>query len=302
MAEHLYVATGADGVERALTGEIAWQLPSAGDGKWTPGGAVTASSGALVLRRAHSLLEALDERVFHAEALTNARDEDDRVTASTARLTDETAWDVEAAARFALACAAHSLVGAKETSLPDGTDLVDVVAEAAGVLERAGSAGDERLGFLARLAAVRRLRRLRGELSDASLTKMTSDLGEDLDTLDDPAWTQIAACSEAVLAALEALRHVAAPRYVGSREETVDEHPDGAPGTASIVMTPWGPVALGAEHRSPYEPAWTEARDAAMRARESAEDRGGKSALNEESIFQATLLEAILEGERPPVA
>ena len=67
--------------------------------------------------------------------------------------------------------------------------------------------------MLARFAALRRLRRLGSEVGDASLARMSRDLGDDLDALDDPAWTTLAACSEAVLAALEALRHLAMPRY-----------------------------------------------------------------------------------------
>jgi len=299
MADQLYVATGADGVEHTASGEIAWSLPRQEGDAITPGDPIAVTSGELVLRRARSLLEGLEERIFQVEGLEGVSDHEDSVTATSARLSKETAWDDEAAARFAIGCAKHSLNEAPSLTLPDGTPLGEIVAEAAHVLESVGADGEERLGFLARISAVRRLRRLRGEVSDASLAQMTRDLGNDLDTLDDPAWVQIAACSEAVLAALEALRHVALPRYVHSREETVDEHPETAPVSSSIVVTPWGPVALGAEHRSPYEPAWVEARDAATRAREAAEDRGGKSALNAEIGFQAKLLEAILEGEKP---
>ena len=143
---------------------------------------------------------------------------------------------------------------------------------------------------------MRRLRRLSESLSDSVLAKTTADLGDDLDTVDDPSWATLAASEEAVLAALEAVRHVALPRYVNSREETVDEHPDDEPPTSNpIFVTPWGPVALGAEHLSPYEPAWAAARDAAMRAREAAHDRGGDAAEKAELTWQAARLEEVLE-------
>ena len=221
------------------------------------------------------------------------------MTARSARLTSETSWGTAAAARFALECAAHALESAEETKLPDGTELSSIIDEARATLDRASTDGDERLGFLARLAAIRRLRKLGDEVSEAVLATMTTDLGEDVDALDDRAWTSLAACSEAVLAALEALRHVALPRYARSREEAVDEHPRGNPPVnVPIVMTPWGPIGLGAEHQSPYEPAWAEARDAAMRAREAAGDRGGDAAVKAERDFQAELLERILGGAK----
>ena len=100
-----------------------------------------------------------------------------------------------------------------------------------------------------------------------------------------------------MLAALEALRHLAMPRYVRSREDPLDEHPTDAPSTGrAIIPTPWGPIVLGAEHRSPYEPAWAAARDAAMRARESAAGDQGPATEHAERAFQADRLERILLG------
>ncbi|HXZ83204.1 MAG TPA: hypothetical protein VED84_05590 [Acidimicrobiales bacterium] len=298
MAEHLYVATNAEGVERTARGEVTWNLPAVAGATTSPAERTAAPRGELVLRRPAALLEALDERIFLAEAIDGARDAGDTVGASTARLTAETAWGVKAAARFALECASHALDDVTAaTTLPDGSSLGAVVAEARVILDRTSPAGEQRLGLLARFAALRRLRRLESELGDITLERLTEDLGADLDALDDPAWTTIAACSEAVLAALEALRHLAAPRYARSREEVLDEHPATAPSVPSSVLpTPWGPIALGAEHFSPYEPAWAAARDAAARARESAADRPDPGAAASERVFQADLLERILLG------
>jgi hypothetical protein len=293
VSDHLYVATGADGIERSAGGEIVWRLPD--DSAGTAGESVTASVP-LVLRRSKSLLDALDERVYRVEALDAPKDLGDEVEATSARLVSRAHWDTDSAARFAIDCAEHALEGAPNAALPDGEELAPILAGARLVLERDERGSDERLGFLARLSAVRRLRRIRDSLSDAILASTTKDLGDDLDVVDDPKWATLAAGQEAVLAALEAVRHVALPRYVRSREEAVDEHPGGEPRSSSpVVMTPWGAVALGAEHQSPYVPAWTAARDAAIRAREAARDRSGEEAGSAELAWQARRLEEILE-------
>ena len=116
-------------------------------------------------------------------------------------------------------------------------------------------------GAAGRLDARRRRRRGEGDSRPHEPGRRTA--ARTARALDDPAWTTIAACSEAVLAALEALRHLAVPRDERSREEVLDEHPASPPGVgSSFIPTPWGPIALGAEHRSPYESAWAAARDA----------------------------------------
>jgi hypothetical protein len=294
MTDQLYVATGAGGIEHAATGEIAWPLPNEQAG--APGAATTGSEP-LVLRRPAALLDALDEDIYRAEALVDVKDLGDTVETSSARLVEKTRWDSDVAARFAIDCAEHALEGTEHVALPDGEELAPILAGARLVLERDERGSDERLGFLARLAAVRRLRKLRDSVSDAVLASTTADLGDDLDVVDDAKWAALAAGGEAVLAALEAVRHVALPRYVRSREEAVDEHSDDAPPTSNPeFMTPWGPIAFGAGHQSPYVPAWVGARDAAMRAREAAHDRGGDEAAAAELAWQANRLGEVLEG------
>lgn len=294
MNDHVYVATGADGIEHTASGEVVWQLPDVATG--APGTETTAPVP-LVLRRTAALLDALDEHVYRAEAVGENRDLGDRIETTRARLVSKAHWDTDSAARFAIDCAAHALEGAEHLALPDGEELAPILAGARLVLDRDEREPDEHLGFLARLAAVRRLRKVRDSLSGAVLASTTADLGDDLDAVDDPEWATLAASQEAVLAALEAVRHVALPRYVRSREEAVDEHPHDEPPTSNpLVMTPWGPIAFGAEHVSPYVPAWTAARDAAMRAREAAHDRGGGDAEAAELSWQADRLGEVLEG------
>ena len=87
------------------------------------------------------------------------------------------------------------------------------------------------------------------------------------------------------------------PRDARSREEVLDEHPAGPPGVgSSFIPTPWGPIVLGVEHRSPYGPAWAAAREPAARARESAGDIRDPGDKNSERAYQADLLERILRG------
>ena len=133
MNKQLYVATNAEGVEQTASGAVLWGLPRPGGDRILPGEVTAAPEGGeLVLYRPAALLEALDERIFVAEPVGETDDRVDTAGARAARLTSETAWGVETAARFALDCAAHVLGAAASTALPDGSTLGDVVAEARG--------------------------------------------------------------------------------------------------------------------------------------------------------------------------
>lgn len=293
MSDQLYVATDAHGVERVDDAEIKWTLPSS-DG--TPG-TTTPHGRPAVLRRAMALLGDLDERIFVAGPVGAASDDGaGTVSADAARLVSETAWDVERAATFALDCAEHVLGDASGAVLPGGATLGEIVSAAREVLERSSEHAEQRLGLVARLAAARRLRRQGEVLGDVAFEALQGDVESALDALDDPAWATVATVRDAVLGAVEAVRHLALPRYVAARESAYEDLHDveeDAPARPSgLLMTPWGPITLGAEHPRGYAPAWVAARDAAQRARDAVSARGGD--LEGERLWQAERLEALL--------
>jgi hypothetical protein len=277
MSDQLYVSTDAHGVQRVDEGDVVWGLPS-------PIGApgeVTTGKAPLVLRDAQALLDDLGERIFLAEPVSDVATADEAgiVVTGTARLLAETAWGVERAAEFALDCAEHVLGDSADAVLPNGATLGAVVADARQVLERSSDAAEKHLGVLARLAAARRLRQ-RGELlGDLAIEALEDDLTTAMDALDDPAWATVATVRDAVLGAVEAVRHLALPRYIEARERAYEEDSEGADGKretpAGILMTPWGPITLGAEHQPGYAPAWVAARDTALRARDAVRAQGG---------------------------
>lgn len=298
MTVKLYVATDSTGVGHAGGAAVRWHLPAAGD----PAEVTAAPDGsALVLCSATALLGELDERIFLAEATAGASDVDERGTlrATAARLLAETSWSVETAARFALDCAEHVLGEAAGAVLPGGATLGQVIADARAVLDRTSDEAEARLGMLARLWALHRLRRQGEKVGDLAFGTLAEDRTADLDALDDPAWATAATVRDAVLGAVEALRHVALPRHVDVDEATYSRVAD-AEDTPSLpsapIVTPWGTITVGAEHHRGDEPAWVAARDTAARARDTARDRGGKDAELAERAFQADQLETLLGG------
>ncbi len=149
-----YVATDSNGVEHSVAqGHVTWRLPAGDVAQATEVGRP------LVLRRPDALLEVLDERIYEAEPLGDATiSHDGGVSVRSARLLAQTPWDTEMATRFALDCADHLLGETGDTSLPDGTSLAKVVADARRVLDGIETTNMEHLGYLARLRALRRLR------------------------------------------------------------------------------------------------------------------------------------------------
>ncbi|HUZ21368.1 MAG TPA: hypothetical protein VMU75_12425 [Acidimicrobiales bacterium] len=309
MTDRLYVTTGPDGVEHTTVGDIVWQLPAAtGTGPVSP---TVAEAPVLILRSGDALLDVLNDRIFTAEpvdaggaatapASAAEAGADGTLAVRAARLLAEANWDPERAAAFALDCVEHAVGENVAVPLPHGRTIGGVIEEARRFLERADAEGG--LARLARLAAARRLRRTQETLGDVAFQTSLSDKDSDIDTLDDPAWTTIAALQEAVLAAVEALRHVALPRYVATREsvaEEAGEHEAGeerSPRTAEVITTPWGAIAFGTEHVPAYEPAAVCARDAADRVRQAVADRDGAAAGVAERRWQAERLEAVLSG------
>ncbi len=250
-----------------------------------------------MLRRPLSLLDVLDGCIsVAAPEDDDALEHDGTLRVRRARLVRATAWDPFRAARFALDCAGHALGDAATVELPGGHLLGEVVESARDFVERA-DAPDGHLGLLARLATARRLRNEGRAVGDIALGLSMEDVAKDLDATLDPAWTTAAAVEDAVLAALEALRHVARHRYATLREDAASAQQADVTGRFEplVWMTAWGPIVTGAEHESPYTPASIAAREAALRARETLRARSGEDAETAERAFQGARLAELLE-------
>jgi hypothetical protein len=182
VSESLYVATDSKGVEHASTGAIPWSLPDA------EGIHVTELGHPLVLRRLDALLDVLDQSVYRAEALFDVDlDLVGTVSVPAARLVARAHWNTEVATRFALDCADHLLSKAEDLVLPDGSSLAKVIVDARQVLDGINPGAGDRLGYLSKLRALRRLRHERSEISALALELMVEDEARDLDALEDPA-------------------------------------------------------------------------------------------------------------------
>lgn len=296
-----YVSTDRDGRSRAGAEEVAWEVPTPERPEARlPGAPVAGASAALVLRDAEGLLDDLGERVFLAEAVeAPAPDADGPVVrVASARLVAETRWDGETAARFALECAEHALGDGPDVALPHGRTLRGVLADVRSALEQAARPSAS-LGWLGRFAALRRLRRDGAAVAELAMLAAKEDGDVGLDLVDDPAWTSLAASSEAVLACAEALWSLAHPRRAG-REREGREGDERLPGDVVVEETPWGWVALGAERVPAHRPPARCAEQAAERARQAVADVGGEEAARAERAWQAERLAALL-GERDPM-
>lgn len=296
IAPKYFVATDEHGVER-LSGEpVRWTVPSNGD----PSIALTRPDGQpLVLREPIALLDTLDDVIWVAEAVEGLAEGPGTgaVTAISARLVHRTTWEPASAARFAIDCAEHAIGRAAEVELPSGQTIAEVLRDARTFLDSATDPGAP-LGLLARLGTVRRLKRENRLMGDLAYGLSVEDISNELDTTLDVAWTSAASVADSLFAALEALRHLALPRYVRAREGAAVEqgtHGNGDPVQPSIFTTPWGPVTIGGEYESPYLPAAIAAREAALRAREAVRDRDGADAEQAERAWQAARLAGLLE-------
>jgi hypothetical protein len=296
MSDELYVTTDAAGTEHAALGRIEWVLPRDGVASdITPG--VT-----LILRRADALLEELDERIFRATS-----DEKRPLTAhgtlevTTARLVSETSWNSTSATRFALGCARHLLDEVGDVALPNGTSLTTVIDDAAKVLDGISTDAVERLDYLARVRALRRLRHARRDIAEQSSETLADDDVKDVDALDDPAYEKLAPITDAVLAAVEALRHHVYPHlyihaedsYEERLEHWVEDRKTPLP-VPTILVSPFGASMSGGGPNIEYDPAWTSAREAARHSRMAIKDLNGPTAEAEELKWQADALEQVL--------
>lgn len=280
-----YVATDPDGTQHHEGAHRRWPLPVAGDGGYTPGASVAADGdGPVVTHDADELLDKLDAQVFVAELAPDG----------SARLLGPTAWSEPAAARFALDCVVHLLPqipGTSEAELPSGGTLPEVVAEAVAYL--AGeSATAEHLGEAAKLAAAHRLRREADEIADEAVLEVAADDAGDVELFDDPIWVTLAATRDAVLAAVEAVRHHALTEAAGRESERYERHEEGKPVAVRTFEMPWGTEAIGGAPR--HEPGWAAARDAAERARQAVADESGEAAAAAERSWQAEHLAELL--------
>lgn len=274
-----FVATDLDGVQHLSGHRRAWPLPGpAGE----PGAAAHVHEGehALVLLDADGLLDELGERIFLAEEVEGG-----------ARLVRELPWDLATTARFALDCAEHAILALPPTDgvalhLSDGTTLPELLVEARRYVDSAGESEDRRLSALSRLALARRLGREQQRVAALAMAEVSRDEDDDLDVLDDPRWTEVAALSSALLACVEVLRHLALPRYVAARERSFIAEGGEPPETGEAWVTPWGAVAHVSGHVPDYVPAHVSAREAAARAREAVADQSGPQAEASERSFQ----------------
>ncbi len=285
-----FVATDADGLQHHEGYRRRWPLPVRTAGDWQPGGVVEPDEhGAPVLLDAAGILEQLGECVFVAEAVG-----DD----GAARLVAGTSWSEKAAATFALDCVEHILAavpGSADAELPGGGALGPIIASAREYSVSGTGTDGHRLGFVSRLAAARRLRREGVSVGDTVFLAAVQDEAADLDVLGDPGWDTLAAAREAVLAAVEAVRHVSVPFLVDLETRRYEAREEGRAIQGGEVDTPWGRFPVGGG--SKYAPAWAAARDAAERSRQAATDLGGPPAGESERSWQVGRLTELLRAE-----
>ncbi|MHB8243762.1 MAG: hypothetical protein ACYDGN_00215 [Acidimicrobiales bacterium] len=288
-AESYFVPTDDNGKQHLGDDVTQWPLPTVRpDGGMDPGAPIEPAAGSpLLLRDLDGLLDDLGERIFFAEVL-----EAGPGAIARARLTGETKWDLRQAARFALDCAEHVVVDPSALVLPSGVSLADVFRAAREYLERDETQGDRLLQRMSRLALARRLRHLGQDVADLALQITLEDEADDLDALDDPAWTATASIRDAVLSAMEAIRHDAFPRLFEAENRRYESDVNGFNPPPEIVSTPWGNFSAGT--RAGVIPAWFAARDAAERARRAISDQNGPSHLAEERSWQRARLAGAL--------
>ena len=279
-----FVATDSDGLQHHDGVHKKWPLPVREGDAWLPGDAVEPDeNGKPVTLGASELLDELGERIFYAEPVGDA---------GAARLVAATSWSELVAAMFALDCVEHVLEivpGSADAELPGGGTLGAIIASARQYLLTGAGTDTHRLGFVSRIAAARRLRHESTAIGDAAFTAAAQAEGLGMDIWSDPAWETLAAARDAVLAAVEAVRHVALP-FLAEREtrkyEALEER---KAAEVDEVDTPWGRFAVGGGGLK-YVPSWVSARDAAERSRQAATDLGGSQAGAAELAWQVDQL------------
>jgi hypothetical protein len=275
-----FVATDNDGLQHYDGHRRKWPLPVREAGGWQPGDVVEPDeNGRPVTLEAAEVLDELGECIFLAEPVGDA---------GAARLVAGTSWSELTAAMFALDCVEHVLQivpGSADAELPGGGTLGAIIGSAREYLSSGAGADVHRLGFVSRIAAARRLRHESTAIGDAAFAAAAQAEGQGVDILSDPAWETLAAARDAVLAAVEAVRHVALP-FLAEREtrkyEALEER---KAAEVDEVDTPWGRFAVGGGGLK-YVPSWVSARDTAERSRQAATDLGGPQAGQAELLWQ----------------
>lgn len=263
-----------------------WSVPEGGEnGTVVPGRIIEAAAGGVRMLDLDHLLDQLGARIFVASQ-----------AGGEPTLAAETMWSLRAAAAFALDCAEHVLGTAGGPPAEITQTLADVVAASRKWLAEAADADTGLLGRFSRLATARRLRRQGDQLGALALDLAVDAEAADLDILDDASWTAVAATRDAVLAAVEAVRHDAAP-HLTEGESARYEEGGAAPNepASGTFDTPWGPFRTGL--RKGVVPAWVAATEAAERARRSVEDAAGAEAAALERAWQLARLAQALRGE-----
>jgi hypothetical protein len=285
----LYVATDEEGRQAHLDPPVIWPLPARDGDVVVPGGALT---GDLVLSEPGDLLGKLDSHVHVAEPTgaeaPAAGAGGGAHHVGSARLVSTTPWDGYMAAGFALDCAEHVLGEAGEVALPDGTPLRAALVRVRQWL--ASAEGDDGpTGRIRELALAWRMRRQGKAIGDAAFATYAADLAAEVDAMEDPVWTAVAAARDAALAAVEAVQHARMP-VVSTIEsgsyEAVERHVDQGGGIHRHAPASWVPF-------------WVAADDAAERARQAAGASGGEEAAAAERAWQAGRLGELLRGEGP---
>ena len=276
-----FLATDTNGLQHHDGYKRQWHLPTPGADGWQPGEAVEPDEhGRPVVFSAAELLDQLGERVFVAEDID--------ADSGAARLLAPTAWSETTAASFALDCVEHLLgivPGSAEADLPGGGTLGAIIASARQYIAEGAGSDTARLGLVSRIAAARRLRREGTAIGDAAFTAATQAEGQGIDIWSDPAFETLAAARDAVLAAVEAVRHVALPFLAERETRKYEAREERKSADVDEVDTPWGRFAVGGAGPK-YMPSWVSARDAAERSRQAAADLAGTEGAEAERAWQ----------------
>jgi hypothetical protein len=283
-----FVATDRSGTQQIADRNVSWPLPT----ERGPGEVVEAEPGtSLALLGLDGMLEQLGERIFLAEALEEVENGVRR-----ARLLRETSWTLTAAARFALDCAEHAVTDSSLLTLPSGASLGEILADARKALDTEAERGNGLVQRVSRLALARRLRHLGVDVGDMVYQRAIADQVADLDALDDPEWTSAASVRDAVLSAVEAIRHDALPWLFEAENRSYLATEEGGV-SFGLMPTPWGAFSLS--DKLGIVPAWLAARQAAERAREVAGSAGQKGSETERKWQLERLGAALGLGSQP---